>query len=129
MFYFLVTGGLPLRFCSDCGQAYREHHTAGADLLRRLHGGAIPAALHAEEEERFAAALPEASRDAGLALLRALLHIDPAKRPRHAIQISRMLNDIQGVKPERGAFNAADPIHGMRRPTASNGWRHIQGAQ
>jgi hypothetical protein len=43
MFYFLVTGGLPLRFCSDCGHAYREHHVAGADLLRGMHGGAIPA--------------------------------------------------------------------------------------
>jgi serine/threonine-protein kinase len=128
MFYFLVTGGLPLRFCSDCGQAYREHHVAGADLLRRTHGGAIPAALHAEEEARFAAAIPAAMRDAALELLRALLHIDPAKRPRHAIQISRMLNAIQGVKPERGVFNAADPVHGMRRPTAANGWHTIQGA-
>ena len=128
MFYFLVTGGLPLRFCSDCGQAYREHHVAGADLLRRMHGGAIPAALHPGEEARFAAAIPSAMRDAALELLRALLHIDPAQRPRHAIQISRMLNVIQGVRQERGVLNAADPIHGMRRPTAANGWRGIQGA-
>jgi serine/threonine protein kinase len=128
MLYFLVTGGLPLRFCSDCGQAYREHHVAGADLLRGVHGGAIPAALHLEEEARFAAAIPAVMRDAALELLRALLHVDPAKRPRHAIQISRMLNAIQGVKPERGAFNAIDPIHGMRGPTAANNWRTIQGA-
>jgi serine/threonine protein kinase len=128
MFYFLVTGGLPLRFCSDCGQAYREHHTAGADLLRRLHGGDIPAALHAEEEARFAAAIPAEARDDALALLRTLLHIDPARRPRHAIQISRMLQAIQGVKQGRNAHDATDPINGMRRPTAANGWRNIQGA-
>jgi serine/threonine protein kinase len=129
MFYFLVTGGLPLRFCNDCGQAYREHHTAGADLLRRLNGGDIPAALQAEEEARFAAAIPPEARDAALALLRALLHIDPAKRPRHAIQISRMLQAIQGVKPARNGHDATDPIHGMRRPTVANGWRNIQGAR
>jgi len=128
MFYFLVTGGLPLRFCTDCGQAYREHHVGGADLLRRMHGGAVPAALHPEEEARFAAAMPATMRDAALELLRALLNIDPSQRPRHAIQISRMLNAIQGVKPERGTFNAADPVLGMRRPTAANGWRNIQGA-
>jgi serine/threonine-protein kinase len=128
MFYFMVTGGLPLRFCADCGQAYREHHTAGADLLRQMHGGAIPGALLPEEEARFALAIPVEARDPALELLRALLHVDPAKRPRHAIQISRMLNAIQGVKPARGAFNPADPIHAMRRPSASNGWLHIQGA-
>ena len=128
MFYFLVTGGLPLRFCSDCGQAYREHHTAGADLLRRMHGGAIPAALHAEEEARFAAAIPESARDAALDLLRALLHLDPAQRPRHAIQISRMLHAIQGIKQERGIFDPVDPVHGIGRPTADNRWRSIQGA-
>ncbi|MBP1204598.1 serine/threonine-protein kinase [Duganella sp. 1411] len=128
MFYFMVTGGLPLRFCADCGQAYREHHTAGADLLRQMHGGAIPKALTADEEARFAFAMPIEARDPALELLRALLHIDPAQRPRHAIQISRMLNAVQGVKPARGTFNPSDPIHAMRRPTASNGWRHIQGA-
>jgi serine/threonine-protein kinase len=126
MLYFLVSGGIPLRFCSDCGQAYREHHVAGADLLRGAHGGEIPAALHAEEEERFAAAIPSDKRDAALELLRALLQIDPAKRPRHAIQISRMLNAIQGVKPVRGAFDAVDPVLAMRRPTAINGWPLLQ---
>lgn len=128
LLYFLVTNGVPLRFCSDCGQAYREHHVAGANLLRGAHGGEIPAALHAGEEERFAAAIPSDKRDAALALLRALLHIDPAKRPRHAIQISRMLNAIQGVKPGRGAFDAVDPVLAMRRPSAINGWQTLQAA-
>ncbi|MDR7049384.1 serine/threonine protein kinase [Duganella sp. 3397] len=91
LFYFLVTNGQALRFCSACGQAYRTHHTAGADVLRRAHGGAIPATLHADEEARFAAGLPPPARSPAVALLRALLQIDPALRPRHALQISRML--------------------------------------
>jgi serine/threonine-protein kinase len=127
LLYFLVTGGLPLRFCTDCGQAYREHHVAGAGLLRSMNGGDIPTALHPAEEERYAAALPPAQRDTALELLRSLLQIDPAKRPRHAIQISRMLNAIQGVKPARGAFDAVDPVLSMRRPSAVNGWATMRG--
>lgn len=94
MFYFLITGGQALRFCNDCGHAYRAHHTAGADVLRRTHGGAIPATLHADEETRFASLLPHAARGPAVALLRALLHGDPALRPRHALQISRMLDTV-----------------------------------
>jgi serine/threonine-protein kinase len=126
MLYFLVTNGMPLRFCSDCGQAYRDHHVAGADLLRSAHGGDIPTALRAQEEERFAAAIPAGKRDAALELLRALLQIDPSRRPHHAIQISRMLNAVQDVKPVRGAFDAVDPVLAMHRPTALNGWPVLQ---
>ena len=125
--YFLVAG-LPLRYCVDCGQAYREHHVAGADVLRGRHGGEIPCALLPEEEQRFTAAIPAEQRDAALALLRALLQIDPALRPRHAIQISRMLNAAQGIKPPRGAFDALDPALGMHRPSAINGWQTMQAA-
>lgn len=128
MFYFLVTGGQPLRFCSSCGQAYREHHTAGADLLRRANGGAIPDVLRPDEEARFCAAIDAPARDAALALLRALLHADPARRPRHAIQISRMLNDIQLALPG-GRADLPDPVHSLGRPSAANAWRTIQEAQ
>ncbi|MBV7534309.1 serine/threonine protein kinase [Duganella sp. sic0402] len=122
MLYFLVTGGMPLRFCADCGQAYREYHVAGAALLRSRNGGVIPSALSTDEADRYASFIPSAKRDAALELLRALLQTDPAARPRHAIQISRMLNAIQGVKPQRGRFDAADPVLGMHRPSAVNGW-------
>ncbi|WP_343729427.1 serine/threonine-protein kinase [Duganella sp.] len=128
LLYFLVAGGLPLRFCSDCGQAYREHHVAGAELLRGRHGGQIPSALQPEEEQRYAAAIPADKRDAALELLRALLQIDPARRPRHAIQISRMLNAVLGVRPARGALDAVDPVLAMRRPSAVNGWQTMQAA-
>jgi serine/threonine-protein kinase len=127
LLYFLLAG-LPLRYCVDCGLAYREHHVAGAEMLRGRHGGEIPCALLPEEEERFAAAIPADQRDAALALLRALLQIDPALRPRHAIQISRMLNAVHGTKPARGAFDALDPALGMHRPSAINGWQTMQGA-
>jgi serine/threonine-protein kinase len=130
MFYFLVTGGLPLRFCGDCGQAYREHHTAGADLLRRRNGGAIPPTLQEDEAARFAACIarthPRAS-DAALVLLRALLQVDPGQRPRHAIQISRMLAAIQSSVPERAMPGLPEFVQGLRRPTAANGWLGIQG--
>ena len=85
-------------------------------------------ALLADEEERFAAAIPQEQRDAALALLRTLLHIDPAQRPRHALQISRMLHAIQGVKPVRGTFDAVDPVLAMRRPSALNGWQAMRAA-
>lgn len=128
MLYFLVTGGTPLRYCAECGQAYRQHHVAGADLLRSHNGGAIPAALQADEAECFAAAMPPGQRDAALELLRTLLHTDPAQRPRHAIQISRMLSVVQGVKPTRGTLDAVDPVLAMRRPSAVNGWQAMQAA-
>ncbi len=130
MFYFLVTGGLPLRFCSDCGQAYREHHTAGAELLRSRNGGAIPTPLNQDEEARFATRIASThprAQDAALALLRALLQADPEQRPRHAIQISRMLAAIQSAVPERAMPGLPEFVQGLRRPRADNGWRNIQG--
>jgi serine/threonine-protein kinase len=130
MFYFLITGGQPLRFCSDCGQAYREHNTGGADILRGRHAGAIPAPLHEDEEARFAASIARThprAQDAALDLLRALLQSDPDQRPRHAIQISRMLSAIQHAVPERTVPGLPEFVQGLRRPTADNGWQNIRG--
>lgn len=93
LFYFMATG-TQLRYCGACGQAYREHHTAGAGLLLRQHGG-LPAVLQADEEAAFAqvfAGTPAgAVPDAALRLLRHLLAAEPQERPRHAIDISRQL--------------------------------------
>lgn len=131
IFYFLVTSGTPLRFCSDCGQAYREHHTAGAELLRRAHGGTVPPALSDEEAQRFsdciARAQPQA-RDAALLLLRALLATDPAHRPPHAVQISRMLGAIYRALPASGVTGPRQLMHDMARPTSSSSWRGMRGA-
>ncbi|HEV7814311.1 MAG TPA: protein kinase [Janthinobacterium sp.] len=144
LFYFLVSGGLPLRFCSDCGQAYREHHTGGADVLRRRSGGAIPATLQADEEASFGRRIEDAMdavraglgdpawrpapsayggcAEAALKLLRALLAPDPDQRPGHAIQISRMLASVRAalMGPQRVALSELVRVVG--RPSAQNGW-------
>lgn len=120
LFYYLVCGGLPLRFCSDCGQAYRDNQAGAAALLRERHGGAIPPTLRDDEAALFvqrlaASAAPDATWcPAGaavaaggaeaLALLRSLLSIAPEARPPHAIAISRMIAAI------RAAIRAARPL-------------------
>lgn len=131
LFYFLVSGGMPLRFCSACGQAYREHHVGGADLLRQQNGGALPMVLHEDETQRFAASVARThprAQDAALALLRCLLHPDPAQRPRHAIQISRMLAAIASDVPERLLPGLPAMVRSLHRPTSNNGWPGIQEA-
>ncbi|HEU4376622.1 MAG TPA: protein kinase [Telluria sp.] len=105
MFYYLVTGGLPLRFCSDCGQAYRDHRDAGAAQLLERHGGVIPPTLRDDEAALFVQRIgaheatwyPAASAGGAeaLALLRSLLNIQPDRRPPHAIAISRMISDVR----------------------------------
>ena len=66
MFYFLVTGGQALRFCRDCGQAWRDHQGAGAAMLRARHGGAIPPTLTDDEAALFTSRVsdPTAGRSA-----------------------------------------------------------------
>lgn len=110
LFYYLVTGGAQLRFCQDCGNAYRHaQHAAPAALLARS-GGAVPPTLQADEAARFMAAL-DAMHDGAeptwcrtgqrgasapaLVLLQSLLSADPAARPRHALHISRMLAAVR----------------------------------
>lgn len=145
LFYFMVSGGVALRFCADCGQAYREHHTGGAAVLRARAGGAIPATLQPDEEALFAARIDEAMEairvelgdpawrpmagadgdcaQASVKLLRALLRPEPGQRPAHAIQISRMLATVratlmgpQSLQPER------ELVRALGRPSARNGW-------
>jgi serine/threonine-protein kinase len=124
LFYYLVTGGLPLRFCSECGQAYREHKADGAALLLERHGGVIPPALRDHEAALFVERIgsgggvestwcpaggdPTPGGAEALVLLRSLLSIEPAGRPPHAIAISRMIADI------RAALRSAAP----QRPAA-----------
>jgi serine/threonine-protein kinase len=111
MFYFLVTGGLPLRFCRDCGLAYREHQAGGAALLLERHRGMIPATLHDDEAALFVHRIESAGSQestwcpAGIAagpsgapaltLLRRLLSVEPNDRPQHAIAISRSIAEIR----------------------------------
>jgi serine/threonine-protein kinase len=118
MFYYLVTNGLPLRFCAACGQAYREHQAGAAALLRARHDGAIPPTLRVDEAALFAhridagavvpssdstwcpSGLPGTAGKRALALLRSLLSIDRDARPPHALAISRMIADIRSALRE-----------------------------
>ena len=115
LFYHLVTGTL-LRYSSACAAAYRAHGTAGAARLRADHGGALPAVLDADEAALFLRhTFPHgpATREAALALLRALLAPRPEGRPRHALDISRLLARLRD-----GLAGDAAPHHPMRRCAA-----------
>lgn len=91
MFYYMVTGGRQLRFCSDCGHAYRDNPFTAPATLKARHGGAVPPTLHDEEATLFA---QRGGNGPALALLRALLQADRELRPRHAIHISRLIAAI-----------------------------------
>ncbi len=87
LLFYLVSGGQPLRYGSACGAAWRAHGRAGAVQLRDQHQGALPAVLHDDEAALFA----RRGGARALPLLRALLAVEPARRPRHALDISRAL--------------------------------------
>ncbi len=135
LLYFLVSGGLQLRFCSDCGQAYREQTERGAALLLARHDGRIPPILRDDEAALFvqrvgdtyhadsARKAPPAHARAALQLLRALLAPERADRPQHALQISRMLAAARPAipaPPVRSAWRGLDlartalPRHGSQ---------------
>lgn len=114
LFYYLVTGGMQLSFCHGCGLAYREGQHGGPGKLRQ-HALAVPTLQH-EEAQRFVRSFDAAAsrlHDAtwspagdspaaleALDLLRALLDADPARRPRHALDISRRLAKVRkALKP------------------------------
>jgi serine/threonine protein kinase len=87
LLFYLVSGGQPLRYGAACGAAWREHGRAGAVQLRDQHQGAVPTVLHDDEAALFA----RRGGSRALPLLRALLAAEPARRPRHALDISRAL--------------------------------------
>lgn len=127
LFYYLVTGGVQLRFCADCGNAYRQHQADGAAALLARHGGRWPATLHPDEAALFAQHIDgnaagagdatwcpagtSATATAALALLTSLLAQERNDRPRHAIDISRMLGAIGGATAP-----AIAPVMALKRP-------------
>jgi serine/threonine-protein kinase len=104
LFYHLASGGERLRHGAACRDAWREHGPGGAAWLRARHGGAQPPVLGADEEalvmRRFAGG---DSAHAALLLLRALLAPRPQDRPRHALDISRMIERIRANLPGRAS--------------------------
>jgi serine/threonine-protein kinase len=99
LLYHLVTGTM-LRFCSACGAAFRAHGIEGAAVLRARHQGGLPAIFAPDEAAlylRHAGLATAAAREAALALLRALLAPRPEGRPRHALEISRLLGQTRAA--------------------------------
>lgn len=101
MFYYLVTG-LPLRFCRDCGQAWREHQSRAAQQVLAANRGRQPATLSEDEAALFARRIHQRAggarttgATASLDLLRALLAADRSERPAHAMQIARTIAAIR----------------------------------
>ncbi|MFC5547399.1 protein kinase domain-containing protein [Massilia aerilata] len=93
LLYHVVSGAM-LRFCSACGGAWREHGPDAAASLRARHAGGLPAILAPDEAAlylRHAGLATAAAADAALGLLRALLAPRPERRPRHALEISRLI--------------------------------------
>ena len=100
LLYFFASGGEPLRFCRDCGEAFRAHGSAAPARLRKRHDGSLPPTLAADEAARFLHQVELDAPGAGhetLALLRRLLAPRPEQRPRHALDISRVLDRIRGA--------------------------------
>jgi serine/threonine-protein kinase len=102
LLYYLVAG-IPLRFCAACADAYRTHGAAGAGAL-----GAPPAILAPDETALFLARAAAPDHDALLVLLRALLAPRPDARPRHALEISRLIaRAAHGLDHAPGALRSA----------------------
>jgi serine/threonine-protein kinase len=104
----VVTGAM-LRFCSACGGAWREHGMDGPAILRARHGG-LPPILAADEAALYLRHTGHATAQAGdaaLGLLRALLAPRPEQRPRHALEISRLIERARAAGSHDAMRSAA----------------------
>ena len=111
LLYYFVTGGVALRFCSASALAWREGQAGAAQRLRAAHGGAIPPTLHQDEaclfEQCCVEVLGQMHAARTLATLCALLQLEPARRPAHAIEIGRMLEAASPRGATARAWSAA----------------------
>jgi serine/threonine-protein kinase len=112
LLYHIVTGTM-LRFCSACAAAWRAHGIDGAAVLRGGQQGSLPAILAPDEAALFLRhALPDAgpatapASEAALGLLRALLAPRPERRPRHALEVSRLIERARAASLTAGAAQA-----------------------
>ncbi len=94
LFYYLVTQGMPLRFCSQCGQLFRQQQGAVAAPA------SLPPTLYPDEEQRFMNMIESATDQPGtlgraaLTLLKQLLAPCPQQRPAHALAIARQIDGL-----------------------------------
>jgi serine/threonine-protein kinase len=106
VFFYMVTNGATLRYSTACADAWRIHGLQGAARLRQACGGALPPVLCDDEAAQFLLCAGAGNRNANgngdpraaLALLRALLAGAREQRPRHALEISRMIAAAQGAQ-------------------------------
>jgi serine/threonine-protein kinase len=114
LLYHVVTGAM-LRFCAACAAAWREHGVAGAASLRARPRGSLPEILAPDEAALFVRhAMPHGAAGtapasaAALRLLRALLAPRPEARPRHALEISRLIDTARAAcHPEPVSMRSA----------------------
>lgn len=103
LFYYLVTGGIQLRFCRECAQAHSLHRErAGPALLARYPAGIatlddVEASLFLDRVRAQLARRCRADAGQALALLRSLIAARPVDRPRNALDISRALGALQSL--------------------------------
>jgi serine/threonine protein kinase len=99
LFFYLVSGGMGLRFGRLCLETLQNNLADGAGGLPRLPlAQAAPQTLYADEADLFwqviAHAHSSALADQSLDLLQQLLAADPARRPPHALAIARALDGL-----------------------------------
>jgi serine/threonine-protein kinase len=115
MLYHLATGGAQLRFGVTCGDAWRAHQSAAPARILAAHDGRIPPTLTEDEADLFAHKVGSRAAGPALDLLRALLALDRDNRPRHALDISRMIAAVGQPKPApRAVFHLPRPGAGYR---------------
>ncbi|WP_036166398.1 protein kinase [Massilia sp. 9096] len=122
LLYYLVTGSL-LRYSNACACALRAHGAAAGARLLAQPGNGLPPVLAQDEAALFARLAAGDMENSGvgrpasasapdptpaLALLRALLQPRPERRPRHALEISRLIAAARaGIAAPAGACPAA----------------------
>lgn len=94
LFYYLITQGLPLRFCSRCGQLFQSRQGVVAPQPD------LPPTLYPDEEQLFMNMVESATDQPGtlaraaLTLLKQLLAPCPQQRPAHALAIARQIDGL-----------------------------------
>jgi eukaryotic-like serine/threonine-protein kinase len=102
LLYYVVSKGLPLRFCSLCAEYFQRDPLEGGSQLQQAMPTGLPPTLYPDEAELFMSLIdadqernsPSQLARAALALLRQLLAPAPAQRPPHALAIARQLDGL-----------------------------------
>ena len=143
LFYYVVSKGLPLRFCSLCGQSFQRDALTGASKLQQSlqqslqQNGrqSVPHMLYPDEAELFMGMIdadadadgargnecnsPSPLARAALSLLQQLLAVTPAGRPPHALAIARQLDELLARLAQQKNRQKAESPDAV--------WQHVPG--